>query len=155
MTCLDSQEDIVGYSWVQGASWELERRKAGGLERATRAQGIRACQSGRGHGPSSGEISFLLCGLGQVTEHPHCFPYHPQSKDPLMVSLFSFVVLIRPLSPEHRVCRGTGSSDEDPGGTPCLSDLGGGDVAKNQQSGRGLSICLIGCWLLKSDRKEG
>lgn len=44
-----------------------------------------------------------------------------------MASLFSFVALIGPLSPEHQVCRGAGASNEDPGGTPCLSDLWGSD----------------------------
>lgn len=145
----------MGYSWVESASWELERRKAGGLERVMKARSIRACQSRRGHGSSSGEMSSLCVALGKSLNILTAFPTTRKSKGSLTVSLFSFVVLIRPLCPEHHVCRGTGSSDEDPGGSPCLSDSGGSDEAKNRQGSRGLSICLIGCWLLKSDRKEG
>lgn len=71
------------------------------------------------------------------------FPYHPQkSKGLLMVSLFSFVALVGPLSPEHQVCRGTQSLKQDPGIT-LASDLQGGDKARELARGSYSSlICL-------------
>ena len=59
-----------------------------------------------------------------------------------MVSLFSFVALVGPLSLEHQVCRGTQSLKQDPGVTPA-SDLQGGDKARELARGSCSSlICL-------------